>query len=176
MASLFSHPAVPLALGAIIGRERLPAHLWVVGAVASMVPDADVVAFLLGIPYEAPFGHRGATHSIAFAVLIAAALTLREWRNFGGRGLLFGYLFASALSHPLLDMLTDGGLGVALFWPASNERFFFPRTPIAVSPIGGAFFSSAGLDVIVSELRWIWLPCVAAVLLTTIIRTRTRST
>ena len=176
MASLFSHPAVPLALGALIGRERIRARFWITGAVASLVPDADVVSFLLGIPYEAPFGHRGATHSIVFAALIAAMLTLREWRQSGTRGLLFGYLFASAVSHPLLDMLTDGGLGVALFWPVSNERFFFPSTPIAVSPIGGAFFSAAGFEVILSEFHWIWLPCAAVAFLSTLIHTRIRST
>lgn len=176
MASLFSHPAVPLALGALIGRERLPARFWVAGAVASVVADADVVAFLVGIPYEAPFGHRGASHSIVCAALIAALLTLREWRNCAGRGLLFGYILASALSHPLLDMLTDGGLGVALFWPVSNERLFFPSTPIVVSPIGGAFFSEAGFEVILSELRWIWLPCAVVAFLSTLIHSRTRST
>lgn len=161
MASLFSHPLIPVTLGLIIGQQRLPARYWVLGAVASMIPDGDVVAFALGIPYEAPFGHRGASHSIVFAAVIGLLLMLREWRLFARHGLLFTYLFLSAVSHPLLDMLTDGGLGVALFWPFSNERYFFPHTPIQVSPIGAGFFSPEGLAVFVSELRWIWLPCAA---------------
>jgi inner membrane protein len=37
---------------------------------------------------------------------------------------------------PLLDMLTNGGLGIAVFSPFSRERFFFPVQPIPVSPIG----------------------------------------
>src|ERR1700709_2098252 len=111
MASLFSHPLVPITLGFIIGRERLPGRYCRLGAVASMIPDGDVIAFPLGIPYEAPFGHRGATHSILFAAIIALLCMLREWRHFARHGLLFTYFFLSAVSHPLLDMLTNGGLG-----------------------------------------------------------------
>jgi membrane-bound metal-dependent hydrolase YbcI (DUF457 family) len=33
-------------------------------------------------------------------------------------------------------MLTDGGLGIAVFAPFSSHRFFFPVQPIPVSPIG----------------------------------------
>jgi inner membrane protein len=58
----------------------------------------------------------------------------------------------------LLDALTNGGLGVALFAPFSNERFFFPWRPIEVSPIGAGFFSARGMRVLLSEARWIWLP------------------
>jgi membrane-bound metal-dependent hydrolase YbcI (DUF457 family) len=45
-------------------------------------------------------------------------------------------LFLAAASHPLLDMLTDGGLGVALLAPFSWSRYFFPFRPIPVSAIG----------------------------------------
>jgi inner membrane protein len=166
VASLLSHPLVPVTLGFVIGRERLPARYWVLGAVASMLPDGDVLAFAFGIPYEAPFGHRGATHSIVFAAVVALLLTLRERRHFARHGLLFIYLLLSAVSHPLLDMLTNGGLGIALFWPFSYERYFFPCTPIEVSPIGAGFFSHEGLMVFASELRWIWLPCAVVTVVT----------
>src|SRR5947208_5485908 len=42
--------------------------------VLSVLPDIDVVAFVLGIPYGAPFGHRGAIHSLAFALLVGIAV------------------------------------------------------------------------------------------------------
>lgn len=72
---------------------------------------------------------------------------------------VFVLVFVATLSHPLLDMLTSGGLGVALYWPYSNERVFFDYRPIAVSPIGIAnFFSARGWRVIQSELLWVWLP------------------
>ncbi len=46
------------------------------------------------------------------------------------------FLFVATISHGILDALTDGGLGVAFFAPFVNTRYFFPWTPIKVSPIG----------------------------------------
>ena len=40
---------------------------------ASLAPDTDGVSFLLGIPYAAPWGHRGAAHSLTFALAIGLA-------------------------------------------------------------------------------------------------------
>ncbi|MFA6179679.1 MAG: metal-dependent hydrolase, partial [Candidatus Methylopumilus sp.] len=55
----------------------------------------------------------------------------------------------------------NGGLGVALYWPFSNERVFFPYHPIAVSPIGvGRFFTERGLAVLKSEFIWVVLPSI----------------
>jgi inner membrane protein len=69
------------------------------------------------------------------------------------------YFFLATASHGLLDAMTDGGLGVAFFAPIDNRRYFFPWTPIRVSPIGIArFFTARGLAVIQTELIWIWLP------------------
>jgi len=56
------------------------------------------------------------------------------------------------VSHPLLDTLTDGGLGCALFWPFDLTRYFAPWRPIPVAPIGLAFFSPFGLFVAAVEL------------------------
>ena len=54
----------------------------------------------------------------------------------GGLALLVA---ATMASHGLLDMLTDGGHGVALAWPLSDERWFAPIRPIAVSQITNIF-------------------------------------
>jgi len=57
-------------------------------------------------------------------------------------------------------MLTDGGLGVALFAPIDGTRYFFPFRPIRVSPLSiRRFFSERGAEVVVSELAYVWLPC-----------------
>lgn len=109
----------------------------------SLLPDLDVIGFRFDVPYGAPFGHRGASHSLAFAILsgLVAWLLTRSWRSSLA-------LFATVLSHPLLDMLTDGGLGVALFWPLTPARFFFPWTPLPVAPIGRGMLSMRGLSVV----------------------------
>jgi inner membrane protein len=52
----------------------------------------------------------------------------------------------------LLDTLTNGGLGCALFWPFDRTRYFAPWTPIPVSPIGLAYLSPYGLFVASAEL------------------------
>ena len=80
---------MPLALGVAIGRRHLPPRYWLLGALASIAPDVDVAAFAFGIPYDAPFGHRGASHSIVFAFFMAALGTWREWRAFRDHTLLF---------------------------------------------------------------------------------------
>jgi inner membrane protein len=68
------------------------------------------------------------------------------------------YFMAVTASHGLLDAFTNGGRGIAFLAPFSSQRFFFPWRPIQVSPIGVGFFSSRGLTVLQSELRWILLP------------------
>src|SRR4029077_6028824 len=54
---------------------------------------------------------------------------------------------ATLLSHGLLDTMTDGGQGVALFWPWTTARYFAPWRPIPVAPIGKGMFSERGLHV-----------------------------
>jgi inner membrane protein len=91
----------------------------------------------------------------------AAALT---WRRLGVPFYdWLGFLFLVAVSHGLLDALTDGGLGVAFFAPFDGRRYFFPWRPIEVSPIGLGFFSARGARTFLSELQWVWLPTGALV-------------
>lgn len=55
-------------------------------------------------------------------------------------------------SHGLLDAMTDGGLGIALFWPFTPERYFAPWRPLPVAPIGARLVSARGLRVMLTEL------------------------
>jgi inner membrane protein len=156
--TIFSHAIVAAAVGHAYPEQRLPLRFWVWTAVCSMLPDADVIGFAVGVRYADAIGHRGLSHSFFFAAvvgIVAAALYGEQGRK---RIWLTAYFAVITASHALLDALTDGGLGVALFAPFSNERYFFPWRPIAVSPIGPGFFSSRGMRVLVSELRWIWVP------------------
>jgi inner membrane protein len=111
----------------------------------AMLPDADVIGLSVGVDYGAPWGHRGATHSLLFAIIVGLAVALvgRAWRKPPLRvGLLVILVVAS---HGLLDTLTDGGRGCALFWPFDNTRYFAPVNPIPVSPIGIRVLSPPGL-------------------------------
>jgi inner membrane protein len=117
----------------------------------ALLPDADIIAFKLGIPYSAPWGHRGATHSLVFAAMVAAGVlgVARLLRLPPGRTALLTLLAVG--SHGLLDALTDGGLGAALLWPFSNARLFAPVRPLPVAPIGAGMLSSRGLYVVAVE-------------------------
>ena len=112
------------------------------------------------------------THSIAFAAALGAVLTYTLFRHsHPDPWLIFLFLFVSTLSHALLDMLTNGGQGVALLAPFSKQRYFFPWRPIEVSPIGvRRFFSARGVQIIRSELRWVWLPSAGIYILGIIVR------
>lgn len=158
MPTIFAHALVPLALRVAFGRAAVPPRLLAAGALAAVAPDFDSIGFALGIAYADAFGHRGASHSLAFAVAVGVlgALAARwlgttRWRAF------VVLVFCTA-SHPLLDALTNGGLGVALLWPWSEARLFAPWRPIAVSPIGAGFFSLRGVAVLGSELVWVVAP------------------
>ena len=166
MASVFSHAVAALGIGACFYRPGTPPRVWMAGVACSVMPDLDVIGFRFGIRYGDFWGHRGFTHSLLFAALLAPPMAfIGFWRRLPsiGRVPLWSYLFLAAASHGFLDAMTDGGLGVAFFSPFDNHRYFLPWTPIRVSPIGlGRFFSPRGLEVLQSELLWIWLP--AAVL------------
>ena len=168
MASAFSHAFVALALGKIL---RYQAPTWPVlltGAVCSVVPDLDVIGFAFGIQYGDLWGHRGMTHSLFFAALLSATLVGLGYRQESptrkaGMGI---YLFLCTASHGVLDALTDGGLGVAFFSPFDATRYFFPFRPVAVSPIGiGDFFNGQALQILASEIAWVWFPTMAIFLI-----------
>ena len=161
MPTIFSHAIFASALGKAYNSEPMQLRFWVLTATCAMLPDADAVGFAFGVRYDSMLGHRGLTHSIAFALLVGLAVGMFAFgkRPTGpGKLQLVVYFSLVTLSHPLLDALTNGGLGVALFAPFSAERYFFPLQPIEVSPIGMRFFSQRGLEVIASEVIWVWLP------------------
>ncbi|HDS1127338.1 TPA: metal-dependent hydrolase [Stenotrophomonas maltophilia] len=222
MPSIITHAAVPLALWCAADRGRIPPRLLAAGVIAAMLPDADVLAFALHIPYADAFGHRGASHSLLFACVLAAVAAVlaffgsgrpwsaphssgsrRPWSAVScqprlapteeamarsGSGQPWSavlrqprlaptkagstvastlqaavFVFVCAASHPLLDAMTSGGLGVALAWPWSEQRFFAPWRPIRVSPFAPQFFSARGVSTLLSELRWVWLPLATVV-------------
>ncbi len=162
MASAISHAVAGLGIAACFYRAGVPKRVWVIGAACAVLPDIDVIGFRFGVHYADFWGHRGFTHSLLFAVLLATVVMATIFPR-GALGLsrlsLWAFLFLATASHGLLDAMTDGGLGVAFFSPFDNHRYFLPWTPIRVSPIGVArFFTVRGLAVLQSELLWIWLP------------------
>lgn len=109
------------ALGKRVGNKAI---LW--GAIAGTIPDLDVfVVMATGNPINELTMHRGFSHSIVFAILMAPLLgwfvswvyrkkveaSFRQW------SWLF---FWSIFTHPLLDCFTT--YGTQLFLPFSDYR------------------------------------------------------
>lgn len=180
MASAFGHAFSAFALGKLYTSSIATWKFIGLGILCSILPDADVITFALGIPYEHVLGHRGFFHSILFSLILSVFVTIifypRQIFSIKGLGLIT-YFFICTASHGLLDAMTTGGLGIAFFSPWDNTRYFLPWRPIQVSPIGiDSFFSEWGWRVIKSELIWIGIPCAVILLLSLVIRKLRKST
>ena len=167
MASILAHAFAGWSLGYT---SKQPKITLIALAACAALPDIDCLGFFLGIPYESPYGHRGFTHSILFALTLSLFVTisyfLKSRHKFTGKELgstpyflHFTLFFFATLSHTILDSMTNGGLGVAFFWPFDNTRYFLPWRPIQVSPLGiNRFLSHRGLSILFNEMIWIVLP------------------
>ncbi|MGZ3871421.1 MAG: metal-dependent hydrolase [Bacteroidia bacterium] len=162
MASAFGHALTSIAIGSGYSKKTINAKFVILGIICSILPDADVISFKLGVHYGDFWGHRGFTHSILFAIILGSLVTFIFYKNdfFNKQGLKYFLFFTfCTASHGILDAMTSGGLGVAFFSPFDTSRYFLPWRPIKVSPIGaGKFFSERGLLILKSEAVWIGIP------------------
>lgn len=101
------------------------------GIIAAEFPDADLL-YSGGVLGMGKLGyllhHRGHTHTVVFAIIIALALWAfvllirRDARKPAERGLLLALALAGTLSHILLDFTNS--YGVHPFWPLNNRWFY----------------------------------------------------
>ncbi len=160
MPTIFSHPAPVLAAVLVVGVRKFPFPLIMFGTICSILPDIDVLGFRMGISYGDVLGHRGFFHSLASAVIMGIVGVLSAPLLHAGRVAAFCVGIFAVAGHIFLDAMTNGGLGVAVFWPFDEGRHFFDWRPIEVSPLDlHVFFTRRGVQVMLSELHWVWLPC-----------------
>lgn len=128
MPTAFTHAAAGITAAYVLSERRDSAMLWIYVILLSVMADFDVIAFSFGIPYAHTFGHRGFFHSLVFALIISVFFSVvypagKGRLRPGYLRLLPGFMIAASL-HPLLDMLTSGGLGIGLFIPFDDARLF----------------------------------------------------
>ena len=88
----------------------------------SYFPDLDTH---FGLEDSHPWGHRGATHSILFTVVLGAfSGCLGKYFDLSFKKMF--WISVMTISHSILDMMTQGNLGVAALWPWTHERYFLP--------------------------------------------------
>jgi len=163
MPSELAHIFVSTMLGKTSFPGRMPARFWALTAVCSVLPDIDLLANYFGVRYNGSYGHRGFTHSLPFALLASVLVVLlafpaiqryskKWWR-------LVALFFIVTASHGVLDSMSAKGTGVGFFIPFDNTRYSLPwRFPFASPMSVPRFFSRAGLDIMIGEIIWIWLP------------------
>ncbi len=132
MPTIFSHPAIAVGIFPWFRSMSGRTIVLFAGILLTIVPDLDVIGFFLGIPYEHMFGHRGFSHSIAFAFIVSGLAA-------------FGFSQYTKISIKILWLYFFS------FRPIQVSTLSIRR-----------FFSDHGMFVLINELFWVWLPCLGA--------------
>jgi len=105
------------AAEAVAGRKiGNKAPLW--GAIAGTIPDLDVIFSGMYHPIDGALVHRGLSHSILFACLMAPLLGWlihKLYKERYERNMWIKLFFWGIITHPMLDMFTN--YGTSFFWP-----------------------------------------------------------
>jgi len=159
MPSILGHTMAGLSISAACTQGRPPRRIWVLAVACAVAPDLDWFTGLFGIQDGHSLSHRGMSHSLLAALLIAALAMLIGFRSQLRSPRHWACMLSAAFSHGLLDACTFGGTGVAFLEPFSKARFVCLWQPIFVSPIP---MSGRLLDWLLfslgTEILWIGLP------------------
>ncbi len=162
------HLGVALPINKTIMREKNTKKILYFSLLCSVAPDFDYIGYILGIEYGAFFGHRGFSHSIFYCLVFAFLITSIFFRKNKGEIvkikskyflLLFTNFFAVGMSHVLLDMFTNGSLGVAIFSPFLSTRYDFEMMFVEAMPLSlKYFFTMNGPLIFLKEVVYFIIP------------------
>src|SRR5512146_2453815 len=79
--SAFTHAIAALSVGTCFSRPQVPKRAFVAAAICSAIPDLDVIGFRFDVKYADFWGHRGFTHSLVFAALLAMLVVFVFFRQ-----------------------------------------------------------------------------------------------
>jgi len=123
-----SQAVLGASLSQSLAKAKQQKSALVIGALAGMAPDLDVLIQSKGDPLLFLEFHRQFTHSLAFIPFgaLLCALVFYLWLNLFSRGktqsfkTIYLFSFAGFATHGLLDACTS--YGTQLFWPFSDVR------------------------------------------------------
>jgi len=118
------------------GEERR--RVMTLAAICAAAPDLDLIGWPLGISADSPLGHRGLTHSIPFALLLGAFVTIAFLPTLAKRERIAAAcaLILATITHGVLDAMTSYAPTGPAFWaPFTNARYRFVWTPL--TGVGG---------------------------------------
>jgi inner membrane protein len=157
MTTLYTHAAAGLGIAAVLAPSRMAWPYWCLAAILPVLPDLDTLSMTSS---HSVWGHRGWTHSLACAFVVGlSAAALSGWYFCRGFWRLAVVFCLAAASHALLDMLTRGGSGVAIWWPFSDLRVGSENWGlIPVSDIALQWPDPRRSRALQAELLYVWLP------------------
>jgi inner membrane protein len=120
---LITHSLAGATLAGSVAPGPLLRRAAAVGAVASLLPDVDVLIRVAGDPLLTVEYHRHFTHSLVFAPFGAVLVAAPAWLFLRGHmtfARIFLYAVLGVLSGGLLDTCTS--FGTHLLWPFSDQR------------------------------------------------------
>jgi len=147
------------AAGALYQAPRQRRRVITLAAICAVAPDLDLIGWPLGMSPYAPLGHRGLSHSIAFAVLLGgiAAMAFLSDVTRRERAAAAAALILATVTHSVLDALTTYSPTGPAFWaPFSNHRYRFPWTPLTGA---GGLATDFG-----REALYVYLPALVLIL------------
>lgn len=126
------------------GGDDLTKQMVLFGGLA-VLPDLDLLATSV-----ARLGHRGATHSLFAAAVLALFVGLVGPRASRVRTTIVAFLVVA--SHGLIDPLNTNSIGTAYFWPFSSARLTWGSFhPIPITPVGLEMLHGIGLHHLITE-------------------------
>jgi inner membrane protein len=174
MPSIVAHAVAGAALGSAFSPSHRTRRVWIAAAICAALPDIDALGRPFGnLGYESFFGgHRGFTHSVAFAVLLGALVVwgfFRDSRWKRVRPQLWATFALATASHGVLDAFSTIGNGVAFWAPFSWTHYEFvwkPLGEVGPEPRG----PDRLLALVGNELLWVGLPALMVVAVARFIR------
>lgn len=139
MASVFGHTALGATLGVLLLQERWHWRWWALAAACAFLPDADVIGFKFHVPYAGLWGHRGLTHSILAAAVVATVLvgfySLRRATLAPALTRIWVLLFLATASHGVLDAMTTAVWGLLFSAQSTSSAIFSAFVPFRYFPL-----------------------------------------
>ena len=167
MCTCFTHAVIGLVAGnAAFPRHTLPKRFWWLAMACSAEPDIDAGLHAYGVKYGDLWGHRGMAHSLFFAVIVGLIVVTLAFRRRYPTGTkmwwaLLIFFTCITASHGILDMFTNGGLGIAVFSPFDTTRYFMPWQPLPVPNMGVSLLFTRYMGwVLLNEFIFVVLPVV----------------